>query len=42
MKQKVDPGDWLIDVETDDGKLIGTVSFEVKEPEEPIVDTKTY
>ena len=42
MKQKVDPGDWLINVETDDGKLIGTVSFEVKEPEQPIVDTKTY
>ncbi len=42
MKQKVDPGDWFINVETDDGKLIGTVSFQVKEAEQPKVHTKTY
>ncbi len=42
MKQKVDPGDWLINVETDDGKIIGTVSFQVNEPEGPKIDTKTY
>jgi len=42
MKQKVDSGDWLVNVETDDGKLIGTVSFQVKDPEPPKVDTKTY
>ena len=42
MKQKVDLGDWLVNVETDDGRLIGSVSFQVKEAEQPKVETKTY
>jgi len=31
-KQRVMPGDWRVDVETPDGRVIGRVSFQVEEP----------
>jgi len=35
VKQRVTPGDWRVDVETDDGRILGRVSFRV----EPAPDT---
>ena len=33
VKQRVTPGDWRVDVETAEGRVIGRVSFRVEEPE---------
>jgi hypothetical protein len=44
-KQKLTPGDWRVDVETADGRIIGRVSFLVEEPAEPAppeLETITY
>ena len=43
-KQRVMPGDWRVDVETPEGRIIGRVSFRVEEPgaEMPEFDTITY
>ncbi len=32
VKQRVDPGDWRVDVETEDGRIVGRVNFKVTEP----------
>ena len=31
FKQRLDPGDWRVDVETDDGRIIGRVKVQVKD-----------
>jgi hypothetical protein len=38
------PGDWRVDVETPEGRIIGRVSFRVDEPgvEMPAFDAITY
>ena len=36
MKQLVAPGDWRVDVETGDGRIIGRVSFRVEASTEPL------
>jgi len=44
-KQKLAPGDWRVDVETADGRIVGRVSFLVEEPAEPVppeLETLTY
>lgn len=43
-KQRVMPGDWRVDVETPEGRIIGRVSFRVDEPgaAPPERDTITY
>jgi DUF2914 family protein len=43
VKQRVVPGDWRVDVETAEGRVIGRVSFRVEEPEgePPELDTLT-
>ena len=43
VKQRVVPGDWRVDVETAEGRVIGRVSFQVEEPEgeTPELDTIT-
>jgi hypothetical protein len=35
FKQRLDPGDWRVDVETEDGRIIGRVSVWVEEREGP-------
>jgi hypothetical protein len=44
VKQRLDPGDWRVDVETEDGRIIGRVSVEVEEKDEtrPVLTTVTY
>jgi hypothetical protein len=44
IKQRVMPGDWRVDVETPDGRVIGRVSFRVEEPsgERPEFEALTY
>jgi DUF2914 family protein len=32
VKQRLIPGDWRVDVETEDGRLVGRVKFRVEEP----------
>src|SRR5881396_726129 len=41
FKQRVTPGEWRVDVETAEGRVIGRVSFRVEEPggESPELDT---
>ena len=43
VKQRVMPGDWRVDVETAEGRVIGRVSFRVEEPdgEPPELETIT-
>ncbi len=43
VKQRVMPGEWRVDMETEDGRVIGRVSFRVEEPgdEIPELDTIT-
>ena len=44
FKQRVMPGEWRVDVETAEGRVIGRVSFRVEEPEgeTPELDTITH
>jgi hypothetical protein len=44
VKQRVIPGDWRVDVETEEGRVIGRVSFRVEERvgELPELNTITY
>ena len=44
IKQRVMPGDWRVDAETAEGRIIGRVSFRVEEPdgEARALDTITY
>lgn len=45
VKQRAEPGEWRVDVETQDGRIIGRVRFEVvaRESSEPVVlDTVVY
>ncbi|HEY7532205.1 MAG TPA: DUF2914 domain-containing protein, partial [Nitrospiraceae bacterium] len=35
FKQRLDSGDWRVDVETEDGRIIGRVSVRVEEREDP-------
>jgi hypothetical protein len=44
FKQRLDPGDWRVDVETEDGRIIGRVSVQVEKPSHPapILETVTY
>src|SRR5207247_1373799 len=44
VKQRVVPGDWRVDVETAEGRVIGRVSFRVEEPggETPELETVTH
>jgi len=44
VKQRVMPGDWRVDVETAEGRVIGRVSFRVEEPggEPPELETITH
>jgi hypothetical protein len=44
VKQRVVPGDWRVDVETAEGRVIGRVSFRVEEPsgESPELETITH
>ena len=43
-KQRLMPGDWRVDVETPEGRIIGRVGFRVEEPSDapPELDTTTY
>jgi hypothetical protein len=44
FKQRLDPGDWRIDVESQDGRIIGRVSVKVLDQGEvqPSLTTVTY
>ncbi len=45
VKQRADPGEWRVDVETQDGRIIGRVRFEVETRESsapPDLETVTY
>jgi hypothetical protein len=44
LKQRLDPGDWRVDVETEDGRIIGRVAVTVvsKTEEQPRLVTVTY
>jgi hypothetical protein len=44
VKQRVTPGDWRVDVETADGRIIGRVKFRVEPgpPESPSLETISY
>ena len=43
-KQRIQHGDWRVDVETEDGRVLGRVSFRVEEGGEgkPELETITY
>jgi DUF2914 family protein len=41
VKQRVMPGDWRVDVETAEGRVIGRVSFRVEEPEDETLELDT-
>jgi hypothetical protein len=41
FKQRLNPGDWRVDVETEDGRIIGRVSVRVEERSEPSSPLKT-
>jgi MFS family permease len=41
FKQRLDPGDWRVDVETEDGRVIGRVSVQVEERMAPPATVKT-
>lgn len=41
FKQRLDPGDWRVDVETEDGRIIGRVSVRVEERSEPSSTLRT-
>jgi hypothetical protein len=44
FKQRLDPGDWRVDVETEDGRIVGRVSVEVvpMRDEQPTIRTVLY
>jgi len=44
FKQRLDPGDWRVDVESEDGRIIGRVSVTVEHQEEtqPVLATLSY
>lgn len=44
FKQRLDPGDWRVDVETEDGRIIGRISVLVEKQDEaqPALTTVTY
>lgn len=44
FKQRLNPGDWRVDVETEDGRIIGRVSVQVETQDEtqPSLTTVTY
>lgn len=44
FKQRLDPGDWRVDVETEDGRIIGRVGVQVKDYAAPVHQryTMTY
>ena len=41
FKQRLDPGDWRVDVETEDGRVVGQVSVAVAERVEARATTRT-
>jgi hypothetical protein len=41
FKQRLDPGDWRVDVETEDGRIVGRVSVAVREMGEPQLMLRT-
>jgi hypothetical protein len=41
VKQRVMPGDWRVDVETAEGRVIGRVSFRVEEPDDETLELDT-
>ncbi|MGQ0696128.1 MAG: DUF2914 domain-containing protein, partial [Nitrospiraceae bacterium] len=41
FKQWLNPGDWRVDVETEDGRLIGRVSVRVEERSDPSPTLRT-
>lgn len=41
FKQRLDPGDWRVDVETEDGRIVGRVSVRVEESHEQPTALKT-
>jgi hypothetical protein len=41
VKQRVMPGDWRVDVETAEGRVIGRVSFRVEEPGDEMLELDT-
>ncbi len=42
VKQRVMPGEWRVDVETEDGRLISRVAFQVEEEEAPVMESIAY
>jgi hypothetical protein len=43
FKQRLDPGDWRVDVEAEDGRIIGRVSVKVEhKAEAPVLTTLAY
>lgn len=36
LKQRLDPGDWQVDVESQDGRIVGRVSVQVVGPAETV------
>ncbi len=44
FKQRLDPGDWRVDVETEDGRIVGRVSVKVEDQKEaqPVLRTVSY
>lgn len=44
FKQRIDPGDWRVDVESQDGRIIGRVSvtIEAQSETQPTLTTVSY
>ncbi|PSQ89940.1 MAG: DUF2914 domain-containing protein, partial [Bacteroidetes bacterium QS_8_64_10] len=38
FKRNIEPGAWRVDVETEDGLMVGRIRFQVERAEEPVTN----